>query len=136
MKIGEEWDGDSALTNQNAKYNDGKYYLDVLAYDIEGNGGDTINWRGAIRDTIILDNFAPAYSSNYSLFNTFIFDTTTNQEYLLGSYNINQYDEFRVYDNMKLNLILGPTESILGPPLHFNNFFQINTKKYFTLFVT
>ena len=59
LKEGEAWNGASGLINQNAKYPDGRYRIWVMAYDIEENGGDTLNRVGAEDEDVLLDNFAP-----------------------------------------------------------------------------
>ncbi|RKX68261.1 hypothetical protein DRP53_11080, partial [candidate division WOR-3 bacterium] len=59
LRQGEEWNGNDARINSEAQYPDGEYRVWVMAYDIIGNGGDTLNRRGAEDEDIILDNFKP-----------------------------------------------------------------------------
>ncbi len=56
---GQEWNGLDARINSEAMFPDGEYRVWVMAYDIVGNGGDTLNRRGAEDEDITIDNFKP-----------------------------------------------------------------------------
>jgi hypothetical protein len=56
LKSGQNWNGVDAIINSDAEYPDGEYRVWVLAYDIKGNGGDTLNQHGAeYKDIFQLD---------------------------------------------------------------------------------
>ena len=63
LRFGEAWDGDDARINREAVLPDGEYRVWVLAYDIKGNGGDTLHRRGAEDEDVVLDNFVPYLDS-------------------------------------------------------------------------
>ena len=63
LKIGEAWDGTDAKINGEAVLPDGRYRVWVLAYDVKGNGGDTLARHGAEDEDVILDNFVPYVES-------------------------------------------------------------------------
>jgi hypothetical protein len=59
LKQDEEWNEDDALINKEAAYKDGWYRIWALAYDIEGNGGDTTLRKGADFVDVLFDNYVP-----------------------------------------------------------------------------
>jgi len=62
LRFGGSWNGDDAYINAQAVLPDGKYRVWVMAYDIKGNGGDTITRHGAEYKDVLLDNFLPYVS--------------------------------------------------------------------------
>ncbi len=63
LRFGQAWDGLDARINAEARFPDGKCRVWVLAYDIDGNGGDTLTRHGAEDEDVILDNFVPYLDS-------------------------------------------------------------------------
>jgi hypothetical protein len=59
LKTGEPWNGINAKVNNEAISPDGKYKVTVMAYDIQGNGGDIEHQLGAITKEVAIDNFRP-----------------------------------------------------------------------------
>ena len=62
LRQGQEWNGLDARINSEAQFPDGDYRVWVMAYDIMGNGGDTLNRKGAEDEDITIDNFRPYVS--------------------------------------------------------------------------
>jgi hypothetical protein len=62
LRQGEDWNGLDARINSEAYFPDGNYRVWVMAYDIKGNGGDTITRQGAEYKDVLLDNFLPYVS--------------------------------------------------------------------------
>ena len=63
LRIGQAWNGEDARINGEAVLPDGRYRVWVLAYDVKGNGGDTLARHGAEDEDVILDNFVPYVES-------------------------------------------------------------------------
>ncbi len=59
LRRDQDWDGSNARINSEADYPDDKYKISVLAFDIQGNGGNIENQEGAMTREVVFDNFRP-----------------------------------------------------------------------------